>query len=93
MTTPRFEAFLARLLVDAVARRKFLADPKGEAVRAGLSPQEAESLAAMDRVGLALAARSFARKREQKQGPARSGAIRRWRLRFSSWQKRKPFLT
>ena len=93
MTTPRFEAFLARILVDATARQKFLADPQREAERAGLSPQEAESLAAMDRVGLALAARSLARKREQKQGATRAGAFRGWRLRFRSWLKGKPSLT
>jgi hypothetical protein len=65
-----FEAFLARIYVDAKARRLFLADPRGEATRAGLTPEEAEALAAIDRTGLELAARSYERKREAK-APAR----------------------
>ena len=58
-----FEAFLARIYVDDEARRRFLADPRQEAARAGLAEAEQEALAAIDRVGLELAARSFARKR------------------------------
>ena len=65
-----FEAFLARIYVDAEARRLFLADPHGEATRAGLRPEEAEALASIDRTGLELAARSYERKREAK-APAR----------------------
>ena len=57
------EAFLARLYTDAEARVTFLADPRGEALRAGLSPGEAESLCRIDQAGLELAAESFARKR------------------------------
>jgi hypothetical protein len=68
--SPGFETFLARIYVDAEARRRFLADPHGEAVRAGLPREEAEALAAIDRAGLELAARSFRRKREAK-APAR----------------------
>jgi hypothetical protein len=58
-----FEAFLARIYVEAEARARFLADPRGEAARAGLDAAEEEALAAIDRVGLRLAADSFARKR------------------------------
>jgi hypothetical protein len=63
VTGPAFEAFLARIYVDADARERFLADPRGEALRAGLTPVEADSIARIDREGLALAVESYARKR------------------------------
>ena len=56
------EAFLARLYVDAEWRGRFLADPRGQCTGAGLSPDEIEALVDIDRVGLALAADSYARK-------------------------------
>lgn len=62
-----FEAFLARLYVDATARDRFLADPDGEAGRAGLPPAAREALARFDRAGMELAARSFERKRRHKR--------------------------
>jgi len=71
--SPRFEGFLARIYVDAEARHRFLADPHGEATRAGLTREESEALAAIDRTGLELAARSFERKRLQKATGVRSG--------------------
>jgi uncharacterized protein (UPF0276 family) len=61
-----FEAYLARLYVDAPARARFLADPSGEAGRAGLPPAACEALVRFDRVGLELAARSFEHKRRHK---------------------------
>ncbi len=66
MTTPGFEAFLALIYTDREARRRFLADPLGEAARAGLTLDEAHALAGVDREGLKLAARSFERKRAGK---------------------------
>lgn len=60
------EAFLARLYTDAELRARFLADPAGEARRAGLDEASARRLAAIDRAGLELAAASFAAKREKK---------------------------
>ena len=68
-----FEAFLARIYVDDEARRRFLAEPREEAARAGLDAAEQDALAAVDRVGLELAARSFSRKRA-----AASRRRRRW---------------
>ncbi len=68
MTSPAFEAFLARLYVDADFRTVFLADPRGAARRAGLSEAECEALAGIDRTGLELAATSFAAKREKAAG-------------------------
>jgi len=75
--SPRFEGFLARIYVDAEARHRFLADPHGEATGAGLTREESEALAAIDRTGLELAAVSFQRKREAK-APARRAS---WRAR------------
>lgn len=59
------EAFLARLYVDAKLRGRFLADPAGEARRAGFDDATAERLARIDRTGLELAAESFAAKRKK----------------------------
>jgi hypothetical protein len=67
MSAMALESFLARLYTDAAARRRFDADPEGEARRAGLSAAECQSLAACDRVGLELAAESFGQKRAQRR--------------------------
>jgi hypothetical protein len=64
VSSPAFEAFLARIYADAAARERFLADPRGEASRAGLSAKEVEALERIDRPGLRLAADSFKAKRE-----------------------------
>jgi hypothetical protein len=63
VTAESLEAFLARLYTDPAARAAFLIDPRGEARGAGLSPAQADALADLDRLGLELAADSFARKR------------------------------
>jgi hypothetical protein len=63
----RFEAFLARIYVDADARSHFLADPRRVATDAGLTPAEIEAAEAIDRLGLQMAAKSFGRKRQAKQ--------------------------
>jgi hypothetical protein len=65
-----FEAFLARIYTDDGARARFLADPRGEAMRAGLRGAEVDALERVDRVGLELAAESFARKRRTRSTPA-----------------------
>lgn len=64
----RLEAFLANLYTDEAARAAFLADPRAEALRAGLDPADADALAAVDTLGLELAADSFARKRAGRHG-------------------------
>ena len=74
--SPRFEHFLARLYVDAEARTQFLADPRGEATAAGLADDEIAAAVCIDRVGLELAAASFAHKR--RQGRRRPLAARLW---------------
>lgn len=68
---PEFETFLARLYTDAPLRARFLADPRAEAERHQLTAEECDALERIDRVGLQMAARSFAHKRTIK-------AARRW---------------
>ena len=65
MSALHFEAFLANLYVDERARARFLADPRGEAIKAGLTAQEVEAVARIDRVGLDLFAKSLERKRRR----------------------------
>lgn len=74
MSTPEFEAFLARLYTDQTLRAKFLLDREGEARAAGLSEQQVASLIELDADALEAAAASFARKRDHKQAHAK----RRW---------------
>jgi hypothetical protein len=63
MSAASVEAFLARLYTNAALRGRFLADPRGEALRAGLDTADADALVAIDREGLVLAADSVAHKR------------------------------
>jgi hypothetical protein len=63
MSAQKFEAFLANLYVDNQARSRFLADPRREVLRAGLTEDDCAALDKIDRIGLELAADSFARKR------------------------------
>ncbi len=66
------EALLARLYTDAVLRAEFLADPAGVARRAGLDAHGVAAMEAIDRVGLELAAHSYARKRAAHSRPKSS---------------------
>ena len=77
MTSPAFEAFLARIYVDADYRARFLASPRETARLARLTEEESEALAAIDRTGLEMAAISYSRKREQKLGN-RAGESKRF---------------
>jgi hypothetical protein len=63
MSTPRFEAFLAALYVDADLRGRFLADARATASAAGLTASEIDAATRIDATGLELAARSYAGKR------------------------------
>ena len=65
MNDSRLETFLARIYVDQQAREKFLADPRGEATKAGLTAQEVEDVIKIDRDGLELFAHSLERKRQR----------------------------
>ena len=64
MSDSRLEAFLARIYVDEKARAKFLADPRGEATKAGLTAQQVEDVVQIDRDGLELFAHSLERKKQ-----------------------------
>ena len=63
MSSPRFEAFLARLYLEADLRARVLQDPERTGLAEGLTPGEAKLLEGLDGVGLELAARSFEGKR------------------------------
>lgn len=74
MSSRAFEEFYARLLIDQAARHEFMHDPRAAARRAGLTDQECTELEGIDRTGLMMAARSFARKRAAKNVPQRRTA-------------------
>lgn len=65
MSISNLEAFLARIYCDQQARSRFLSDPGGEALKAGLLLDEIEAVKQIDRVGLELFAVSLERKREK----------------------------
>lgn len=65
MSDSRLEAFLARIYVDEKARARFLADPRGEAIKARLSPEQVEAVVKIDRDGLELFAHSLQRKKQR----------------------------
>jgi hypothetical protein len=65
MSAITFEAFLAKLYVDEETRSRFLMDPYGEAIKAGLTTPEAEAVVRIDRVGLQLFSQSLEHKRRR----------------------------
>lgn len=65
MSAARLEAFLAKIYVDEESRERFLADPRGEAAKAGLGEREIEALEKIDRAGLVLTTRSLQKKRQR----------------------------
>ena len=68
MNSALLEAFLAKIYVDEASRERFLADPRGEAAKAGLGEREIEALENIDRAGLILTARSLQKKRRRLTG-------------------------
>jgi hypothetical protein len=80
MSSAALETYLARLYTDTALRERFLADPRLEAQRAGLSTGEIAALADIDMAGLSMAARSYARKREQHRKPRQTlrDKLARW---------------
>jgi hypothetical protein len=84
MSATQLEAFLARLYVDAKARANFKANPRAELQKAGLSDEQLAALENLDWVGLEMAARSFAKKRQSKRRPNwfRAFKVRLALLRF-----------
>jgi hypothetical protein len=75
MSAARLEAFLAKIYVDEESRERFLADPRGEATKAGLGEREVEALEKIDRAGLVLGARSIQRKRQRSHRHRRAGLL------------------
>jgi hypothetical protein len=67
MSSPRMEAFLARLYTDKPALAAFLRAPTESARAAGLDAADVSALAAADHAGLAMAAASFRAKRAQQR--------------------------
>lgn len=65
MSSPKFEAFLAKIYTDEKDRMNFLSDPRAEAIRAGLSEPEIVAVENIDLVGLELTVRSLNHKRHQ----------------------------
>ncbi len=63
----QLEALLARIYVNEPLRASFLAAPEEFARRHSLSAEDGRALVSIDRTGLAMAALSFARKRELKR--------------------------
>ena len=82
MSAREFETFLARIYVDRGARARFKENPRAEAQRAGLSDEECAALENADFVGLEMAARSFARKRQLKRKNGFIFSARRFLRRF-----------
>lgn len=64
MSAP-LEAFLAKLYSDKNARASFLANPREEALKAGLAAHEVEALVKIDRIGLELFSKSLELRRQR----------------------------
>jgi len=84
MSSPALETYLARLYTDDALRAAFLLEPHAQALLHGLSPQEAEAMAAMDRIGLQMAAASYRAKRTA-HGTRAAPAQRWWRRLIAGW--------
>jgi len=88
MSSPRFEAFLARLYSDPEFLSCFMRAPEQAGREAALDSREQAAAAAIDRAGLLMAARSY----ELKRRARRTGTPRRiralgvlWRLCFAKY--------
>lgn len=67
MSTPEFERLLARLYCDSQFRNEFLTLPGPTFARTGLTQNQCDAMASIDKPGLLLAAQSFAYKREKQK--------------------------
>lgn len=87
MSSPALETYLARLYTDDALRAAFLRDPRAQALLQGLSPQEVDAMASMDRIGLQMAAASYRAKRagRAEQGGQPRPAQRWWRRLLAAW--------
>lgn len=72
MSAPDVEACLARLYTDATFREQFLNDADQAMSAMKLSDQERTALRAIDRAGLHMAAKSYARKQANRHARKKS---------------------
>ncbi|MGK5037760.1 hypothetical protein [Janthinobacterium sp. LB3P118] len=88
MSSAALETYLARLYTDDSLRTAFLLEPRVQALLHGLSQQEAEAMAAMDRIGLQMAAASYRAKRtgRAEHGSQARPAQRWWRRLLQVWR-------
>jgi len=84
VSTPAFEAFLARLYTDEALLAAFLNEPEKTARAAGLDSVAVRSLGQIDRDGLAMAARSFRAKRKAPKPSIPATKSRSLRARIKS---------
>ena len=75
MSSPRFEAFLARLYSDTEFLNRFMHTPEEAGREAGLDAREQAAVAKIDRAGLLMAARSYELKRGARRTPRRIRAL------------------
>ena len=85
MSSPALETYLARLYTDDALRHAFLLAPRAQALLHGLSAREADAMAAIDRVGLQMAAASYRAKRAVHGIQARP-AHHWWRRLLARWR-------
>lgn len=88
MSSAALETYLARLYTDDALRAAFLLEPRTQALLHGLPQQEAEAMAAMDLIGLQMAAASYRAKRtgRAERGPKATPAQRWWRRLLQVWR-------
>lgn len=88
MSSAALETYLARLYTDDALRAAFLLEPRAQALLHGLSQQEAEAMAAMDLIGLQMAAASYRAKRSGRteHGRRATSTQRWWRRLLQAWR-------
>jgi hypothetical protein len=85
MSSPQFEAFLARLYCDRDFLKEFMRESDRASREAGLSERERQAAIAIDRAGLLMAVRSFESKRHARtQRPG----VRKWMSEFLNCLRR-----
>jgi hypothetical protein len=82
MSAPPIEAFLASLYSDTALRESFLHDAKTAMANLPLTEIERAALLEIDRVGLQMAAASYAKKRAHHSGKREFFGSRFWTFLF-----------
>ena len=68
MSSPRLEAFLARLYTDEASLAAFIRAPADTARDAGLDDADVSAMVAADHIGLVMAAAGYRAKRARRKG-------------------------